>query len=194
MTAWPEVASQWAPLPLRAACDGLPVPSSQARQLLLPVDKIVARLTSQPIRRCGCLVTRLSGSRLRVLDGELLMDDGERPVRAAGPVVVAMPEEIDINNSSQVGRQLSLALLAGATTVIVDFTATTFCGSSGIMEVALAHRQAADMNAELRLVAPSDAVLRVMALTGLDKLAPVYQSLGAALDAHSAAEPAPSPP
>ena len=115
------------------------------------------------------------------------MDNGERPAAAAEPVVVAMPEEIDIDNSSRVGRQLSLALVAGAATVIADFTATTFCGSAGIRELALVCRQAADMNAELRLVVPSDAVLRVMALTGLDKLTPVYQSLAAAAGAHCAA-------
>jgi len=121
------------------------------------------------------------------------MDDGGRAASAAEAVVVAMPAEIDMDNSWQVGRQLSLALLAGATTVIADFTATTFCGSSGIREVALACRQAADMDAEMRLVVPSAAVLRVMTLTGLDTLAPVYQSLPAAQGAHSAAEEAPRP-
>jgi anti-anti-sigma regulatory factor len=41
--------------------------------------------------------------------------------------------------------------------------------------------QAVVNNAELRLAVPSTAVRRIFALTGLDRLMPVYPSLGAAL-------------
>jgi anti-sigma B factor antagonist len=109
------------------------------------------------------------------------MDDGGRVPEPV--VVVAMPQEIDASSSPQIGRQLSLALLAGVTTLIIDFSATTFCGPTGVGEVVLAHRLAAKMNAELRLVVPSPAVLRILSLTGVDQLAPVYHSLGAAQEA-----------
>jgi len=113
------------------------------------------------------------------------MNDGEPLAGAAGSdhVVVAMPGEIDMQNSARVCDQLNLAFLRGVAMVIADFTATSFCDSSGVRELALARRRAVDMNVELRAVVASAAVLRAFALTGLDQLMPVYASMEAALGA-----------
>jgi anti-sigma B factor antagonist len=113
---------------------------------------------------------------------ELAMNDDESPAWAGSDhVVVAMPHEIDINNSAEIGYQLNLALLRGVGMVIADFTATTFSDSSGIRELALARRRASDMNVELRAVFVSPPVLRTFALAGLDQVLPVYASLETAL-------------
>jgi anti-anti-sigma regulatory factor len=45
----------------------------------------------------------------------------------------------------------------------------------------LAHRCAAAHHAQLRLVVSHPSVLQVLKLAGLDRLLPVYPSLGAAL-------------
>jgi hypothetical protein len=45
----------------------------------------------------------------------------------------------------------------------------------------LARRCAADCHAQLRLVVSHPSVLQVLRLVGLDRLLPVYPSLGAAL-------------
>ena len=110
------------------------------------------------------------------------MDDQERPVRAwTARAVVTMPAEIDMANARGVGEELGLAFTSGTCVVIADLTATTFCDSSGVQMFAFAHMQAVVNNAELRLAVPSTAVRRIFALTGLDRLMPVYPSLGAAL-------------
>ena len=81
-------------------------------------------------------------------------------------VVIALPAEIDMANADRVGQQLGAALAPGVATVIADMTATRFCDSSGINMLVRAHGQAAANGTELRLVVPSTAVLRTLALLG----------------------------
>jgi anti-sigma B factor antagonist len=97
-----------------------------------------------------------------------------------------MPEQIDAESAPRIGMQLGVALVTGATVVIADFSATTFCDCSGLHEVAQARQQALAMGAELLLVATSAAVLQVLAVTEMDKLMPVYDSVAAAEQAHAA--------
>jgi anti-sigma B factor antagonist len=99
----------------------------------------------------------------------------------ARPAVVALPAEIDITNTRQVGGELLSAVGSGASAVIADLTATTYCDSSGVGELVRAQRQAAANQVELALVVPSETVLRVFTVLGLDQLMPIYPSLAAAL-------------
>jgi len=101
--------------------------------------------------------------------------------------VVRLPAEIDGTNAREEGRDLA-AVVPGVTAVIADMTATTFCDSSGVQMLALVHEQAVANQAKLVLVVPSTAVLRVLSLTGLDVLLPVYSSLDEALSAVSVPE------
>jgi anti-anti-sigma factor len=118
----------------------------------------------------------------RLLGGELLMRDPQRPTRAqARSVVVPLPAEIDISNAGRVGEELCAAFAPGVRTVIADMTDTRFCDSSGISMLVAAHRRALTNNAELRLVALSTAVLHALTLVRIDHLIPVYPSLADAL-------------
>jgi anti-sigma B factor antagonist len=111
----------------------------------------------------------------------LRVDDQQSRTRAlAEPTVITLPNEIDITNAPQVSHELAAAFAPGVSTVIVDMTPTTCCDSSGVRILALAHRQAAADHAELRVVAPAAAVLRIFELTGLDRLVAIYPTLDAA--------------
>lgn len=102
--------------------------------------------------------------------------------RPAEPVItVRLPAEIDMDNAVSVGADLWSALHGGAATVIADMTGTTFCDSSGLGELAVAHQTAQDLGAELRVVVTTSQVRRVFALTRLDRVLAVYPSLDAAL-------------
>ena len=110
------------------------------------------------------------------------------PARArVSPAVVTLPAEIDMANADRVGADLQAALAPGVTAVVADMTATTFCDSRGIHALVLAHQRATASGAELRLVVPSACVLRVLALTGLDRWLAIYPGLPEAL----AVQPAP---
>jgi anti-sigma B factor antagonist len=98
------------------------------------------------------------------------------------PAIVSMPAEIDMTNTADVSADLARAITASARIVIADLSATTFCDSSGIRTLLVTAHQAASSGTELRLVVEEDgAVQRVIALMGIDRLLPVYPTLGAAL-------------
>src|SRR5690348_1886800 len=115
------------------------------------------------------------------------MPDDRFPVEGAGGVpVVAAPEEIDITNAEALRSALLTAAARGHGTLVVDMTRTRFCDSSGLHTLSAAHRRAGTEGREVLLVIPSTAVLRVFALTAMDKVIPSFASLAEAL-AHTAA-------
>jgi len=97
-----------------------------------------------------------------------------------GVPVVAAPEEIDITNAEAL-RAALLAAADGHGTLVVDMTQTRFCDSSGLHTLIAAHRRAEAEGREVLLVIPSTTVLRVFALTGMDKVIPNFTSLAEAL-------------
>ena len=103
------------------------------------------------------------------------------PDRAAvRMIVVTLPAEIDVGNAHRLCEDVQAAFAPGATTVVVDMTATAFCDTSGIRALVLAAKQGAASGGELRVV-PSARVLRVMTMLGLNGWLKVYPSLDEAL-------------
>jgi anti-sigma B factor antagonist len=86
-----------------------------------------------------------------------------------------------MSNALSVGLDLLAALSAGAPVVIADMTGTRFCDSACVSELRLARQTAAANGTELRIVVTSALVRRVLAVTGLDAVLPVYASLDAPL-------------
>lgn len=108
------------------------------------------------------------------------MNDQPRQIK---PVVVVLPAEIDVTNSGHVLDQLVASLEPGVDIVIADMTATSFCDSSGVHAVILAHEAAVARGVKMRLaVSPDGSVRRVLQLIGVGRVLPVYPSLAEAMD------------
>jgi anti-sigma B factor antagonist len=103
-------------------------------------------------------------------------------------VVVTLPAEIDMANADCVSEQIAAAFAVGPKAVIADMTVTTFCDSTGIRVLVLAHKRAAADGAELRLLRPCRRVLRIMEVLGVDAVLPIYHSLEQALAGGGEAE------
>jgi anti-sigma B factor antagonist len=109
------------------------------------------------------------------------MDD---QARRTAPVVVVLPAEIDVTNSGQVHDQLIAALAPDVDLVIADLTSTRFCDSSGVHAIMRAYERAAARDVRLWLAVQQDgSVRRVLQLTGVGRLMPVYPSLQEAMRA-----------
>jgi anti-anti-sigma factor len=102
----------------------------------------------------------------------------------ADPVVVILPAEFNVANAWPIGEKLVSMLGSGSTTVIVDLAGTNSCDSAGLAVLTLVHYKAVAHNAELRLVAPSAAVRRVLMLAGLDRVLRIYLGMAEALSRH----------
>jgi len=96
-----------------------------------------------------------------------------------GVPVVTAPEEIDIANAAGLRAALLEVAEPGRALVVVDMSRTRFCDSAGLNALVAAARQARAEGGEVRLV--GEAVARIVALTGVDRVIPVYASLKDAL-------------
>jgi anti-sigma B factor antagonist len=118
------------------------------------------------------------------------MGDGRFPFEVVNGVpVVAAPEEIDITNAPALRSALLEAAAHRHGTLVVDMTLTQFCDSSGLRTLLAAHKRAQAEGGELLLVIPAIAVLRVFAITGMDRVIPNFTSLDQALAQTSADGP-----
>jgi anti-sigma B factor antagonist len=110
------------------------------------------------------------------------MQDGRVLVELArGVPVVAAPEEIDITNAPDLRSALLAAAADRPGTIVADLTRTRFCDSSGLHALLAAHKRAQADGGELLLVIPDAAVLRIFALTCIDRMIPSFTSLDDAL-------------
>jgi anti-sigma B factor antagonist len=110
------------------------------------------------------------------------MPEDRFPVEVVGGVpVLAAPEEIDITNAEALRSALLKAGGNGHGTLVVDMSQTQFCDSSGLHTLIAAHKRAEAEGREVLLVIPGTAVLRVFALTGMDRVIPNFTSLAEAL-------------
>ena len=98
-----------------------------------------------------------------------------------GVPVVAAPEEFDITNAEALRSALLKAAANGHGRLVVDMTRTRFCDSSGLHALIAAHKRAEAEGREVVLVIPSTAVLRVFALTAIDRVIPNFTTLAEAL-------------
>jgi anti-sigma B factor antagonist len=99
-----------------------------------------------------------------------------------GLPVVATPADIDVTSAEQLHMVLLRTAIRGHTTIVVDMTRTRFCDSAGLTVLVRAHKRAVTDGGELRLVLPAGgAVPRILAITCLDRVIPVFASLDDAL-------------
>ena len=105
----------------------------------------------------------------------------QHPDDARQTEVVFLPRAIDMISADGVRAKLAAGIHAGAAVVLVDLSGTISCDGEGACCLAQAHHDAMAEGVELRLVAPSPAVLRMLALLGLEGRVSVYASLDEAL-------------
>jgi anti-anti-sigma factor len=101
-----------------------------------------------------------------------------------GVPVVTAPEEIDITNAAALRAALLEAAAHGRGAMVADMSGTQFCDSPGLHVLVRAHQGARAEGRELLLVVPATTVLRVFAITGIDRMIPNFSSLEDALAAH----------
>ncbi|MFE2963589.1 STAS domain-containing protein [Streptomyces sp. NPDC059340] len=101
--------------------------------------------------------------------------------REAGrSTVIAVRGERDLDNAGELDEALAAAGRACPGAVVLDVAAVTFMDSTTINVVLRAHGV---LGPQLRLAALSPFVERVLGITGISDLLPVFPSVGEALEA-----------
>jgi anti-sigma B factor antagonist len=98
-----------------------------------------------------------------------------------GVPVIAAPSELDVTNGGLLRAALMQATACGYATIVVDMSRTEFCDSAGLSVLVRAHKRALAEGGDLRLVARSPAVLRILSLTGLDQAMRLFPGVGDAV-------------
>ncbi len=106
-----------------------------------------------------------------------------------GVPVVTTPEEIDITNAPRLRTALLDAAAQGGGPVVVDMSRTRFCDSAGLHVLVLAHKRARAEGEDVLVVISVTAVLRIFAISGLDRVIPNFSTLEEALALTSATPP-----
>ena len=110
------------------------------------------------------------------------MSQERYPVLWIGQVaVVTLPAEIDVTNADIVREELLDVLNQGATLLIADLSKTSFCDSAGVSALVRTFRRATAGTGAMRLVVSTQAVERVLSITGVDRLVETFPSVAASL-------------
>jgi anti-sigma B factor antagonist len=110
------------------------------------------------------------------------------PIEVIGGVpVVTTPEEVDITNADGLRSALEEGAARGHGTFVVDMGRTQFCDTAGLHALVAANKRAQAAGRQVLLVMHGAAVLRIFAITGLDRVIPHFTSLEQALTQASAA-------
>ncbi|MFF3543767.1 STAS domain-containing protein [Streptomyces platensis] len=99
-------------------------------------------------------------------------------------LVVAVTGPLDLDNIAPLEEILRKADEDGVARVVVDLSTATFADSTTVNVLLQVHSA---LGPALRLAAPSVVLMRLFALTGLDTVLPLYDSVAKALDAEPAA-------
>ena len=84
--------------------------------------------------------------------------------------VLKLQGELDVATAPALEASLASAFAGDPSSMVVDLSDLTFLDSTGIRVLVSAGRQAEDAGCSLVLLAPTAQVLRVLRLTGVDRL------------------------
>jgi anti-anti-sigma factor len=109
-----------------------------------------------------------------------------------GIPVIRPDTEVDATNAEHLRAAIAAAADTGPGLLVIDMGGTAFCDSTGLNVLVRAHKRLDEAGAELRLVAREPTLLRIFAVTGMDSMFRMFATLGEAVAAPVAADPAPA--
>ncbi|GGX60551.1 STAS domain-containing protein [Streptomyces minutiscleroticus] len=110
-------------------------------------------------------------------------------VETRGPLAVAAVRgEMDLHTTADFYPRAT-ALIDDHPHVILDLSGITFCDSSGLNTLLRLRRHADENGGRLTLAAPTDRVMHILRLTGIDTVFPLYADV---TEARAAQPPRPS--
>lgn len=99
-----------------------------------------------------------------------------------GPVtVIRLSGDFDLASVPGVRQRLLDLAVDGRVNQVLDLTAVTFMDSAGLGAIVSTRRRLRPLQGTLVLVCTNDTILRLLRLTSMDRVLPVYPTVDAAL-------------
>ena len=109
---------------------------------------------------------------------------GDCPVRWLNRhALVVLPERVEESNATPVTEQLLSIVNSDVLVLILDMTGTAACGHAGGEALNRVYQRAMASGTELRPVVTDESVRRVLTMTGVGRLVPVYANVAGAMAA-----------
>ncbi|TYB39378.1 STAS domain-containing protein [Actinomadura chibensis] len=108
----------------------------------------------------------------------------EVALRHGDTAVVAVAGEIDLHTADTLRARLVELHGAGTRRLVADFAAVPFCDAAGLGALVAAHNQVSATGGEIALAGVRPAQLRLLRITGLDRLFAVHPDVPDALAGH----------
>jgi anti-sigma B factor antagonist len=89
--------------------------------------------------------------------------------------------EVDLYTSPQLRESIDREVGSGTPKVLVDLTGVSFMDSSGLGVLVGSLKRSRERGGELALVCTEGSVLKVLTITGLDRVFPIHASVADAL-------------
>jgi anti-sigma B factor antagonist len=99
-----------------------------------------------------------------------------------GVKVIEVTGRMDGDSSPEVGRALDAIIDAGYGKLVLDLGSVDYISSPGLREVVRVYKRAQQVGGDLRIANPSDRVMTVFELAGLDTMIHIYDSDVAAIN------------
>ena len=103
-----------------------------------------------------------------------------------GRAIVSVSGEVDLLTAPVLRERMTASIESNGGDVVLDLSGVTFLDSSGLGVILGAHRRLRERDGTLQIVATAPAVLKILTLTGLDKVFDVFDSVEDALAASPA--------
>lgn len=97
--------------------------------------------------------------------------------------VLSVRGEVDLYTSPQLREAIDRGVGESASRVLVDLTAVNFMDSSGLGVLVGSLKRSRERGGELALVCTEGSVLKVLTITGLDRVFPIHASVDDAIGA-----------
>jgi len=97
--------------------------------------------------------------------------------------VIVVQGDLDAYSAPRLREVLTDLIAGGSDWIVVDCCTLEYIDSSGLGALVAGLKQMSDHNGTLALAEPNDSVRRVLQVTGLDRLFPLYGNLAEACGA-----------
>lgn len=85
--------------------------------------------------------------------------------------------EVDVYTSPQLKSHIVDAVDAGCIDLVVDLEGVTFIDSSGLGVLMSGLRRAKEQDGSMHIVCTRESILKILRITGLDKVFPIFSSV-----------------